>query len=201
MQPKREFAYLWGSKTCGYAERDDSGNVSVTTRRSSKQNVVTCHYRYPSPRRSAFAQGGPASFFRSFSQKNNFDIGYQTGITIECGSPSAATGAYPQLKIGKIKCIRNQSSSQQLQFSAWLAAWTQILSAALPVQVLASWPQMFWALIQRVQHLLVPLLASCVTTQASAAQHAKTPAHIGRQNQMNRRRGVTPAAVFCLGDG
>lgn len=200
-QPKREFAYLWGGKTCGFAWRPRSGKVNSTTQRSNKQTVVTCHYRYPSPNRSVFAQDRPVSLFRRSIAKCVFDIGYQVGFNIECRIRSAVFGAFSHNLIGKIKCKRNQSSSPQSPSLAWPAVWIPTLNVASLAQVPAWLPQTLWALIQRVQPLPVPLSPSCATTQAFAARHAKSSAHIGRQNQKNRRRGVPPAAVFCLGDG
>ncbi|PUB18671.1 hypothetical protein DFP92_101256 [Yoonia sediminilitoris] len=201
IQLKQELGYLWGGGICGFALRLFSGKVLPTTQRSKKQTVVTCHYRYPSPNRSAFAQGGPVSLFRSFCRKCRFDIGYQVRFTIEYITRSAISGALSHIIMGKTKCKRNQSSSRQLQFSAWPAVWIQTLSAASQAQARVLWQQMFWALILLARPLPVLPWAYCATTQASAAQHAKITAQNGRQNQLNRRRGASPAAVFCLGDG
>jgi hypothetical protein len=54
----------------------------------------------------------------------------------------------------------------------------------------------------QVQSLLAQQLAYFATTQVStAAVKVDNSARHGRINSKDRRRGLTPAAVLCFGDG
>jgi len=94
-------------------------------------------------------------------------------------------------------CLTNPGSSQQLHHFLSQAASRLTFSAVSLVRPLALPQPKFWALTRSPLALPALPLACCVTTQASAAQHAKPFAALSGQiiDQM-RRRGFSSAAFL-----
>ena len=153
--------------------------------------------RYPSPHRPVCSPSRPITDSCHRATKKWSDIGYHAEIAIDELAVRANSGATEKTTIGLRLCKRHQSSSRQWQYLVWLVALRATLSAALLAQVLDLWQQKFSAQIAQVQCLLVQPQACFATTQASTAvNNNDIRALFGRINFGNRRRGITPAAVF-----
>ena len=101
------------------------------------------------------------------------------------------------LKKGKKSCLRKLGLSRQQLHSPLQVAWKQTFSAALLAQAAVLLLQKFSVLTQPQQRLLALRPACCVTTQASAAKHAKLfCALTGRLSHLDRRRGLSSAAIL-----
>ena len=200
-QSKREIAYLVAPDHLFFTRRQYSFNTEVVAKPSSIGLAANSLHRYPSPDRSAYSPSRPITVFRRKLPKRNGDIGYHSEIAMHRGADRTNCGATYKTTIGLRLCKRHQSSSRQWQYLVWQVALKATLSAAWPVQARALWPQKCLALTAQVPCLRVPQQVCCATTQAlTAASKTDNRAHLGRAIYGNRRRGVTPAAVFRFGD-
>jgi len=194
-QFEREFADIRPVGHARFLWAQSCGIVNLTTKGSSKLDVVKSLYRYPSPNRPAYSPSGPITDSCLNSDQAEYDIGYQTDLgfvgrsgRINCDAPSETT-------IGLRLCKRHQSSSRQLQYSVWLVASITMWNAAWPAQVRALWLLNCLARTVQVQWLSVRQLAFSVTTRAFAANLANC-ALAGRTTFRNRGQGASLAAVF-----
>ena len=205
-QLRRESAYFWGGRTCGFATPSECGNVGLAAGRPSKRPAALCQHRYPSPDRSASSQGRPVILFQQADSA--FWIGgkltvieYQAPCPIVFARCRTNSGAALKPKLGKRTCKRHPSSLPLWRPLAWPAASTLTWNAALQAPALVSSHPKHWAPIRQVRRWPVRPLAFCVTTQASAAAHAKTFAFPKAFDHCSRRRGHTPAAVLRSEEG
>lgn len=98
---------------------------------------------------------------------------------------------------GTKSCLTKLGFLRQQPLSHWLAVWIQICNVVQWVQQLVRLPQISLAQIKLQQHLPVQQLACCVTTQASAARHAKlSRAILAASDYHEQPSGFAPAAVF-----
>ena len=199
-QSKRETACL-----ARFAQQCYSGwqywiKVVAVAGRSSNRSAANSLYRYPSPHRPAYSPSRPITVFRLNKTNLRNDIGYHRGIAIHRGADRTNCGASYKSMIGLRLCKRHQSSLRQWRYSDWRVVSTATWSVAWLAQAQASWARRYLGLTQLVQHWLVPQLAFCVTTQASAAHHVKFFAQVAKFNLFDRRRGFPSAAISCSGD-
>ena len=206
-QLRRESAYLWGGRTCGFATGSECGSLGHAAGRPSKRPAALCQHRYPSPDRSALSQGRPVILFQR-SDSGGLIGGKPTVIEYQGPRPivfarwRTNSGAALKSMLGKQTCKRHPSSLPQWRPLALLAAWTPTWNAAPLAQVQALSLPKRWAPIRQARRWPVLPLAFCVTTQASAAAHvAKTFAFSKAFDHCSRRRGMTPAAVSRSGEG
>ena len=201
---KQEFADSTSGRTSRYADAKDYANMNVLTGYSSDAAVPASLKRYPSHRRPALSPSGSimawpnrSTFFRPFAFPKSFDIGYQGWDAIFCPQWRANHGASQESPKGFIRCRRNQSYWPSSPFSHWPAALKATLSAASQALAQVWSQQSLQAAIQPAQHWLVPQLAFCATTQASApAANRAFRALTGRATLIGRRREQSRRRLF-----
>lgn len=156
-------------------------------------------HRYPSPDRPAYSPSRPVTVFCRFLRKIRGDIGYHNVFAIYRCVDRTMSGAMRTTDKGIEQCKRHRSFLQWWQYSVWQVALKAILSVVWPAQALVSSQQRSWAQTQPAQPWLVQPLACFATTQVStaAAKHGTAPL-TGAIIKLDRRRGMTPAAVFVF---
>lgn len=205
-QLRRESAYFWGGRTCGFASRFECGNVGLAAGRPSKRPAALCQHRYPSPDRSASSQGRPVILLGRADSASRIGgkltvIEYQAPCPIVFARCRTNSGAALKPKLGKRTCKRHPSSLPLWRPLASPAALTPTWNAAPQAQVLVSSLPKRWAPIRQARRWPVLPLVFCVMTQVSAAAHAKTFALPKAFDHCSRRRGLTPAAFLRSGEG
>ena len=191
-----------------YAAERESVIVKTVGSRSSKRVPANLLHRYPSPDRPAYSPSRPITVFakrltaliRGNALISGPAIGYQGQNSVHTAARRCEGGATPQTYKGNEQCKRKHLSfSQPWPSSVSPAAWKVTPSVVSQAQVLASWLQKCLGQIVPAPCSPVLPLASCVTTPVStAAVKSSQASFAGARSFQNRRRGMTPAAVFRL---
>lgn len=198
-QSRREIAYFPAAFQEDYSGSSYYCKLDPVAARTNADAAASSLHRYPSPDRPAYSPSRPITENRLSAQKNGRDIGYHGEIAIHRGADCANCGAIDITTIGLRLCKRHQSSSQRWQYLVWQVASITTSSAVSLVQQVVSWLPKCLAQTAQEQCSLVQPLAYFATTQASApAAKVNHRAHLGRAIKRNRRRGVSPVAVFSF---
>ncbi|SIT83228.1 hypothetical protein SAMN05421665_1623 [Yoonia rosea] len=198
-QSRREIAQFRVAFQQGYSGSGYYGTVGNVAGRNNAVSAADSLYRYPSPHRPAYSPGRPITEIRLSARKNRRDIGYHGEIAIHRGADCTNCGAVDITTIGLRLCRRHQSSLRQWQYLVWQVASITTQSAVSLARQVVSWLPRCLAQTAQEQCSLVPPLAYCATTQASApAAKVNHRARLGRAIKRSRRRGVPPMAVFSF---
>ena len=198
-QSKREVAYSDQVAQQYFQGAHSFDRIEHALGHSSTRSVAYSLYRYPSPDRPAYSPSRPITVFRLCSAESACDIGYHDEIVIHRQAGCTHSGATHETTIGLRLCKRHQSSLRQWQYLVWQVASITTLSAVSLARQVVLWLPKCLAQTAQEQCSLVPPLACCATTPASApAAKVNHRACLGRAIKRNRRRGVPPVAVFSF---
>jgi hypothetical protein len=147
-----------------------------------------------SPSRFAFSRGGPNT---RISGKPSV-VGYRGTQRIALSVKEADSCPRNVILKGSKKCKKHHFFWLRSQLLALLAVSTPTANVLLWARARALLLLRFLARMRLAPPLLALLQACSVMTQVSAT-NINLRAIPARRNTMNRRWGMTPAAIFCLG--
>jgi hypothetical protein len=140
----------------------------------------------------------PAYSFWSMGRGKGADIGYHGDIAIEFHRQNVESALTIKATKGRIICLELLGLSRRQRCLVSQGVSNPIWNVALLVPPVAPSQQMRSVSTPRPVHLPVRQVAYCATTLASAvAPETDFRAQAARHKLTNRRRGKTPAAVFC----
>ncbi len=201
LRSQRKTAHLWGGTISGYVDSAVSRTLASRVQHATDRAAFRDQHTDPTLSRSASSLGRPdAQLPLSIGGKATV-IEYHATVAIDLPVNRANSWPANTYSKGRKLCKRHLSFLPQWQCSASLAVSKVTLSAASLAQRAALWQQKFWAQIQRALRSQALPSACFATMQASTVvSNTNTRVISARLNQMNRRPGITPAAIFCLGE-
>ena len=192
---RRDTHHYWGGRTRGYASAGLSGILMHIAGHETRLAADPYQHTDPSPHRFAFLQGEPDGGIGGKAT----DIAYHVTLRLALCVKAAESRLRNTILKGNKKCKKHLFFWLLSQPSALLAVSIQTANALLLARVRGLSHPKFWAQTAQVRCLSVPPQACSVTTQAFAG-NINSRAIPARLKSINRRWGMTLAAIFCLGD-
>ena len=192
---RRDTHHYWGGRTRGYASAGLSGILMHIAGHETRLAADPYQHTDPSPHRFAFLQGEPDGGIGGKAT----DIAYHATLRIALCVKEAESWLRNTILEGNKKCKKHPFSWLLSQPLALQAVSTMTLNVLLLAQARVLSQPKFWAQTVQVRCLLVPQQACSVTTQVFAG-NINSRANPARLKSINRRWGMTLAAIFCLGD-
>lgn len=199
---KRKTAHYWGSASSGFASATNLRKLTSAAYRFSILAAGKCQHVYPSPRRPVPSLGRPVPWVLESVGGKVTVIEYHAILTIAFTVSRSILGLAKKLNEGREICKKHHSFWPLWPCLALLAVSKATLNVALWAQAQAWSHPKYWVLTVPVQFLLAQPQVCFATTQASTlVSKVNMRATAARRYEMNRRPGITPAAIFCFGDG